>query len=75
MKIKLYTTFFTLTMCNLILGLMLLTGLNAFGQTVQTITTTGTWTCPLGVTSVQVECWGAGGGGGAATGLTGRAGL
>jgi hypothetical protein len=74
MKIKLYTTFFTLTMCNLILGLMLLTGLNAFGQTVQTITTTGTWTCPLGVTSVQVECWGAGGGGGAATGLTGRAG-
>lgn len=25
---------------------------------------TYTWTCPEGVTSVQVECWGAGGGGG-----------
>lgn len=32
-----------------------------------TYTSTGTWTCPTGVSSVQVECWaggGAGGGGG-----------
>lgn len=31
----------------------------------QTFTSSGTWTCPTGVTSVQVECWGAGGNGGA----------
>lgn len=30
----------------------------------QTFLTSGTWTCPTGVTSVQVECWGAGGNGG-----------
>jgi len=29
-----------------------------------TITTSGTWTCPVGVTSIQVEAWGGGGGGG-----------
>ncbi len=35
-------------------------------QTVITDTTAGpsTWTCPAGVTSITVECWGAGGGGG-----------
>jgi hypothetical protein len=32
-----------------------------FAQT--TITTSGTWTCPAGVTSIKVACWGAGGGG------------
>lgn len=31
----------------------------------QTFNTTGTWTCPAGVTSVQAECWGRGGDGGA----------
>ncbi len=45
-----------------ILGLL---GLFAFGQTTTTtITTSGTWTCPAGVTSINVQCWGAGGGGG-----------
>ena len=29
-----------------------------------TITTSGTWTCPAGVTSIKVEAWGGGGGGG-----------
>ena len=29
-----------------------------------TITTSGTWTCPAGVTSIQVEAWGGGGSGG-----------
>jgi hypothetical protein len=33
-----------------------------------------TWTCPPGVTSVDVECWGAGGSGGSAVGTLGRAG-
>lgn len=39
-------------------------------QTVNTYSTAGTytWTCPYDVTSIQVECWGAGGGGGAAQG-------
>ncbi|MDI1255031.1 MAG: choice-of-anchor D domain-containing protein [Flavobacterium sp.] len=34
----------------------------------QTFTTTGTFTVPAGVTSIQVEAWGAGGAGGGATG-------
>ncbi len=29
---------------------------------------TYTWTCPAGITSIQVECWGGGGAGGAANG-------
>jgi hypothetical protein len=40
----------------------------AFGQTVETFTTNGSWTCPEGVTSVTVECWGGGGAGGGARG-------
>ena len=42
---------------------------NGFGQTSQSITTAGngTWTCPTGVTSVTINCWG-GGGGGSGTG-------
>jgi hypothetical protein len=41
-----------------------------------TITTAGSWTKPLGVTQVVVECWGAGGAGGGSSkgGLTGCAG-
>lgn len=39
-------------------------------QSPQTFSTTGTWTCPAGVTSVQVECWGAGGAGGSAVGTS-----
>ena len=37
-----------------------------YGQTTATFSTVGTttWTCPAGVTSVQVECWGGGGAGG-----------
>ncbi len=36
-------------------------------QTVETFTTSGTWTCPLGVSSIYVEVWGAGGAGGGVT--------
>ena len=33
---------------------------NSYTQTVKTYTSSKTWTCPAGVTSVQVECWGGG---------------
>ena len=36
-------------------------------QIVETFTSSTTWTCPVGVTSIQVECWGAGGAGGSAS--------
>ena len=54
--------------------LILFMGLVSFqfklsSQTIQTFATPGviSWTCPVGVTSVTVECWGAGGGGGGAS--------
>ena len=34
-----------------------------FAQTTQTFTTSGSWSCPYGVTSVTIETWGGGGGG------------
>ncbi len=37
-------------------------------QTTQTFSTSGTFTVPAGVTSIQVEAWGGGGAGGGATG-------
>ena len=41
----------------------------------QTFTSTGTWVCPVGVTSITVECWGGGGaGGGSVTVLAPNAG-
>src|SRR5205809_2118880 len=48
--------------------LMALVGLRVCSQTSQTFSTSGTWTCPAGVTSITVECWGGGGAGGGATG-------
>ncbi|MBP6091577.1 MAG: fibronectin type III domain-containing protein, partial [Crocinitomicaceae bacterium] len=41
----------------------------AWGQNVETFSTSGTytWVCPAGVTSVQVEAWGGGGAGGGTT--------
>ncbi len=46
------------------------------GQTTDTYSTAGThyWTCPDGVTSITVECWGAGGGGGIKSGSGGGGG-
>ena len=40
---------------------------NAVANTCTTITTNGNWTCPTGVTSVTVQCWGGGGAGGGVT--------
>jgi len=46
---------------------------DTFAQAPESFTSSGTWTCPPGVTKVFVECWGAGGGGGSRT-SNGRAG-
>jgi hypothetical protein len=43
-------------------------------QTVVTFSTSGIWTCPAGVTSIQVESWGAGGAGGGAFAVSTRGG-
>jgi len=44
-----------------------------FAETVETFITPGvvTWTCPIGVTSVKIECWGAGACGAGQYGYTG----
>lgn len=49
----------------------------SYAQTTETFTTPGasTWICPIGVTSVAVECWGAGGGGGNSNNGTGKGGF
>jgi hypothetical protein len=39
-----------------------------------TFTSSGTWTCPAGVSSAHVECWAAGGGGSGGTGSASGAG-
>jgi hypothetical protein len=56
----------------LIITLFGFLSLEALSQTTTTISTAGagTWTVPCGVTSITVECWGAGGGGGGANGTT-----
>jgi hypothetical protein len=64
------TTFFKTALhkvfyCVLFVGLFL--GFASYAQTTTTITATGTWTCPTGVTTVTVQCWGGGGGGGGAS--------
>lgn len=50
--------------------------LTSQSQTTDTYATAGTytWTCPAGVTSVTVECWGGGGGGGFGRATNGAAG-
>ena len=47
----------------LLIGLLLVTFIG-HAQSPQTFSSSGTWTCPAGVTSIQVEAWGAGGSGG-----------
>jgi len=45
---------------------------NSYAQSPSVFTTSGTWVCPRGVTSITVEAWG-GGAGGASTPNTGNA--
>ncbi|MFN7014432.1 MAG: GEVED domain-containing protein, partial [Bacteroidia bacterium] len=52
------------TFTSLFLLLFTLLGFSdAFGQSPSVFTTSGTWTCPQGVTTIQVEAWGGGAGG------------
>jgi hypothetical protein len=57
----------------LVCFLLIVTGLS-FGQQTTAFTSSGSWTCPAGVTSVQVECWGGGGAGGRSYTTNGGAG-
>jgi hypothetical protein len=50
--------------------MLVLSGLTVLAQTTVTFTSSGTWTCPAGVTSATIECWGGGGAGGSAKGTT-----
>ncbi len=47
---------------------------NLSAQSSEYLTTSGTWVCPAGVTSVTVSCWGAGGGGSRVAGNAGGGG-
>jgi len=67
-----------LSMKKLLLASGLITLLALFGRTADAATVytfnsagSSSWTCPAGVTSVQVECWGGGGAGGAAQTVSG----
>lgn len=68
--------YFKMRFC-LSLIFLLLTGSIGFSQVVLTYNAAspgvGTWVCPTGVTSVQVETWGGGGGGGYARNNNGNA--
>ena len=52
--------------------LLLLVGalFSANAQLTSTFATSGTWVCPQGVTTIQVEAWGGGGGGGGAANIS-----
>ena len=62
---KFFTTTFKF---NIVLTILLsFLVFNANAQIVNTYTSSTTWVCPPLVTSIKVECWGAGGAGGGAT--------
>ncbi|KAB1155726.1 GEVED domain-containing protein [Flavobacterium luteum] len=57
----------SLVLCIIILVPFLYTN---YSYSQSTFVTSGTWICPQGVTSIQVEAWGGGGGGGGASNTT-----
>ena len=61
--------FFKIKIVTTLLLLLAISSLKAQSPTV--FTTSGTWVCPQGVTSIQVEAWGGGGGGGGAANVSG----
>lgn len=54
--------------------LSLLQGIDSSAQATESFTTSGSWVCPPGITSITVSCWGAGGGGSTTTGVGGGGG-
>jgi hypothetical protein len=67
------TRFSKLIRLGLMLFLIFQIGLaNVFAQTIQTFTTSGTFTVPPGVSSITVETWGAGGRGTSLTNIDRR---
>lgn len=75
MKREYYLLLPKLKSCILLLAtafLLVLGMVTGHAQVTETLTTTGngTWVSPPGVTSITVECWGAGGGGQRVTGNT-----
>ena len=54
---------FAVSLFTFILSLVVLL---SYAQKVETFTTSNSWVCPYGVTSITVETWGGGGAGGAA---------
>jgi len=69
--------YFSLRKCLPLLFLLFVAN-TAFSQIVLTYNAaspgTGQWTCPAGVTTIQIETWGGGGGGGNARSLNGNGG-
>ncbi len=57
-------------LCVALIAALMTFATTGWGQTTVPFTTSSSWTCPAGVTSVAVECWGGGGAGGSATGST-----
>lgn len=57
-----------LVFTSLLLLFIIVLSHETFAQTTETFTSSGTWVCPDGVTSVQVEAWGGGAGGRSAAG-------
>lgn len=55
-------------MKNIVFGIFIFLSPILFGQTIQTLTSSGSFVVPCGVTSITVQCWGGGGAGGGATG-------
>jgi len=61
-----YYQFKSVSMRTILIFMLTVITVGVWGQTTQTFSTPGTsnFTVPAGVTSITVECWGAGGGGG-----------
>ena len=60
---------------SLLLVGLLVVSTEFFAQTdTYTVAGTQTWTCPAGVSSVSVQCWGGGGGSGGASNILNSAG-
>ncbi|MFC4263979.1 beta strand repeat-containing protein, partial [Ferruginibacter yonginensis] len=74
MKKQLHLSVFLKTALFILLSFITVIVTNGQALQVNTYTGSGTWVCPLGVTSVTVETWGGGGAGGGVTASNTRGG-